>query len=131
MNLAALSAMLKPGDDKARSSHWPETRHAHLLVESFCQACGTILNLTVHHIFPFHLFPQLELFDGNLITLCETPSTNCHFLFGHDRNWKLYVPTVRDTVKLVLAALKDRKDSSKLEQPPAWMLEQAAKLRAA
>jgi hypothetical protein len=43
--------------------------------------------LEVHHIRPFHLYPQLELEPGNLITLCERDGRDCHFTFGHFHNW--------------------------------------------
>jgi 5-methylcytosine-specific restriction enzyme A len=42
----------------------------------------------VHHIKPFHLFPDLELSFANLITLGEAcPTGNHHLLFGHLGYW--------------------------------------------
>lgn len=43
---------------------------------------------------PFHLFPELELDDSNLITLCEKSGHDCHFIFGHFHDWTLYNPNV-------------------------------------
>ena len=77
-----------------RSSRWPAKRADILLAHPFCAVCGNKSNLNVHHIKPYHLFPELELADSNLIVLCEGPVVNCHFLFGHLRNWKAYNPEV-------------------------------------
>lgn len=43
---------------------------------------------------PFHLHPELELDQSNLITLCEKPGHDCHFTFGHFHNWALFNPDV-------------------------------------
>src|SRR5262249_5614140 len=83
-----------------RSSKWPKVRNAHLKKQPICQVCGGREHLQVHHRKPYHLHPSLELVDSNLITLCENPSSNCHFLFGHLRNWKAFNPNVsRDAAK--------------------------------
>jgi hypothetical protein len=51
-----------------------------------CEACGTTAELNVHHIKPFHIYPELELDHTNLITLCRVH----HFTIGHDSDgpWK-------------------------------------------
>lgn len=81
--------------DKLRSPHWPAIRRAHLAREPSCQACGGVDQLEVHHIRPFHLHPDLELDQANLITLCEHPAHNCHFHVGHFFNWHAWNPRVR------------------------------------
>jgi 5-methylcytosine-specific restriction enzyme A len=43
---------------------------------------------------PFHVHPELELDDANLITLCEKPGHDCHFVFGHFHDWKRWNPDV-------------------------------------
>jgi len=48
----------------------------------------------VHHVRPVHLFPELELEPGNLVTLCEGETMNCHLFFGHLGWWKAWNPTV-------------------------------------
>lgn len=78
-----------------RSHHWPTIRASHLKKEPRCQACGTSKLLNVHHIIPYHLNPTLELLASNLITLCETPSRNCHFALGHLLDWRAYNPSIR------------------------------------
>jgi 5-methylcytosine-specific restriction endonuclease McrA len=58
--------------------------------------CGHDKDLNVHHIKPFHEFPELELVDANLITLCEgVLRGRDHLRFGHLGNWKISNPNVR------------------------------------
>jgi 5-methylcytosine-specific restriction enzyme A len=70
-----------------RSSQWPDLRRKWLVREPQCQCCNKITKLQVHHIRPVHLYPELELDENNLITLCENPTMNCHFIYGHCLNW--------------------------------------------
>lgn len=76
-----------------RSSQWPKCRKAKLAEQKTCEACGSKKSLEVHHIKPFHLFPDLELVQSNLMVLCEGEGCNCHFTFGHLLNWKSYNPS--------------------------------------
>lgn len=78
-----------------RSSKWAAKRAEHLLKFPTCAACGTKEHLEVHHVRPFHLHPEDELKDENLLTLCETPSHNCHLIFGHLLLWASYNVDVR------------------------------------
>lgn len=86
-----------------RSPEWPAVRKAHLDANPTCAACGGTANVEVHHIKPFHLFPDLELVDSNLITLCEKPGHSCHFVFGHYHDWYKYSPDVTTIVASYLA----------------------------
>lgn len=81
-----------------RSPQWPGVRAAHLLKEPECQLCGGTTSLQVHHIRPFHIHPELELEDSNLITLCTGNNTiNCHVRFGHLDNFKdKWNPNIRE-----------------------------------
>lgn len=81
-----------------RSSQWPAVRAAHILKEPFCQLCGGTTSLQVHHIRPFHIHPELELDDSNLITLCTGNNTiNCHVRFGHADNFRTkWNPNIRE-----------------------------------
>jgi 5-methylcytosine-specific restriction endonuclease McrA len=83
-----------------RSGEWQSLRKR--FVESYprCKACGSTLDLNVHHIEPFHMRPELELEWSNLITLCREH----HFKIGHDPDgpwrwkrpsWSLSNPNVR------------------------------------
>jgi len=89
-----------------RSDKWPRIRKAHLAKSPTCAVCGGSKKLEVHHIRPFHLHPDLELEDSNLITLCENKAdgVNCHLLFGHLGNFKSFNTNVRRD-----AALWDKK----------------------
>lgn len=69
---------------KARSSHWRTKRREILAKQPRCVVCGGKHKLEVHHIDPFHLAPEKELLDDNLIVLCESnPHFNCHLIVGH------------------------------------------------
>ena len=91
---------------KTRSSKWPTVRAAHLKRQPACAACGCTSPVEVHHIRPFHLFPEMELDPANLITLCESKSHNCHLLFGHCLNWRKYNPQVCPDAAACLAMLR-------------------------
>ena len=90
-----------------RSGRWPRVRAAHLAANPTCAVCGTRENLEVHHIQPFHLFPELELDPGNLLTLCESPTHNDHLLFGHLLNWSLWNPAVVRDAEWMLGRLRN------------------------
>ena len=53
-----------------------------------CAACGRRANVVAHHKQPFHLHPELELDESNLIPLCEGRTVNCHLAIGHLFSWK-------------------------------------------
>lgn len=79
---------------EGRSPRWHEKEQEHLNKEPFCRACGTRKYLIVHHKIPVSWDPTQELVDTNLITMCETPSHNCHFVIGHLCDWTSYNPEV-------------------------------------
>lgn len=82
-----------------RSPHWSKVRNEHLEKHPVCEVCGVKKPLNVHHIKPFHIYPDLELVDSNLITLCETPGRNCHFVLGHLMNWSSWNVDIWEWVK--------------------------------
>lgn len=73
-----------------RSSQWRRVRAEHLKNNPVCAICEGETKLRVHHIKPFHLYPELELEPSNLLTLCECLSygINCHLLVGHLGNYR-------------------------------------------
>lgn len=75
---------------KRRSKHWRAKRKEFLSKNPACAICGSLKKLEVHHIKPFHVFPELELVDSNLIVLCESGEHgfNCHLFFGHFANYR-------------------------------------------
>jgi 5-methylcytosine-specific restriction endonuclease McrA len=91
----------------ARSPRWPAVRGAHLKRNPTCAACGTKDKLEVHHVHPFHLFPNLELEPSNLLTLCETGG-NCHLFIGHHKLFKSYNLQARKDAEVLLQKIKAR-----------------------
>lgn len=91
-----------------RSYKWRSTRNNHLKLNPTCEACGRKTNLTVHHKVPVHIDPTRELDPANLKTLCEFPSLNCHFTFGHLGDWASYNTHVDEDCTLFLQRIKGR-----------------------
>jgi 5-methylcytosine-specific restriction enzyme A len=79
---------------KARSPKWPRVQRAHLAKHPTCALCGGKRELNVHHVLPYHLFPDRELDRRNLVTLCRG-AMNCHLVFGHLGNYSAFNPLVR------------------------------------
>lgn len=96
----------KPGG--CRDPRWPKVRDAHLLREPLCQVCGRKDFLQAHHVLPFHTHPELELAEGNLLTLCEPSHGGCHLLFGHLGNFQSWNPYVRRDAHLMRERIKSR-----------------------
>lgn len=88
------------GIGKKRSSHWGSVREHFLKNNSVCACCHSNIKLNVHHKKPFHLHPELELDENNLITLCMSKS-ECHFLLGHGGDFKAYNDNIDDDVKII------------------------------
>lgn len=74
-----------------RSPKWRSVRAKFLESHSECAACGTKEGLEVHHVEPYHEHPSKELDLDNLITVCR----DCHFMFGHLRDWTSWNADVR------------------------------------
>ena len=96
-----------------RSPHWPTVRKSYLEKHPLCECCGGHEKLNVHHVHPFHLHPELELEESNLITLCEGDQVNCHLAIGHLFNFKLYNPEVRKTSAELLELFTKKKQEIK------------------
>ena len=73
-----------------RSNKWSKIRKAHLKGTPVCEVCRSKTKLEVHHIIPFNIAPDLELYPDNLMTLCENKKygINCHLLIGHLGNYR-------------------------------------------
>lgn len=84
-----------------RSPKWRKFRDDKLKGQS-CSLCGGRKSLVLHHIIPFHLAPDKELDDDNVIILCEAKryGINCHLLAGHWGNWQRANPYVVAFVKM-------------------------------
>lgn len=95
-----------------RSSQWPRVRAEHLKRFPTCAACGTDKHLAVHHRVPVHEDASQELSALNLLTLCESPSLNCHLFFGHAKNWRAWNPLVVVDAARTLRMILQRKESA-------------------
>ena len=104
-----------PVYSRARSPHWSTIRAAFLRKFPTCAACGTAEFLTVHHKKPYHLFPDLELIESNLITLCESPAHNDHFIFGHLLSWTSWNERVVTDAEAFLERVRHRPGAEKRE----------------
>ena len=106
--LKAIKDLTKGKPLALRSSHWDEVRDSFLANNNSCAACGSKNNLQVHHIKPFHLFPEEELNLNNLITLCEGKNNKCHLNIGHHGNWKNNNPDVVNEAKKFLDLINNK-----------------------
>ena len=87
---------------KNRSPEWDKVRDEAVEKAGKCAACGSVNKLQVHHIAPFHLHPELELDENNLIVLCMDEE-ECHLKIGHGGSFKSYNPSVVDSAVAFLA----------------------------
>jgi hypothetical protein len=81
-----------------RSSGWPHVEREFLKTNYLCAACGGMERLQVHHKKPFHLHPELELDEKNLIVLCMGMGRDCHLLIGHGDDFKAFNPGVLEDI---------------------------------
>jgi hypothetical protein len=87
--------------DTQRSPKWRAVQHAFLQMKPTCAACGSNIELQVHHIKPFHLHPELELQPSNLITMCMSAG-ECHLLVAHGGSFACYNPNVVEDAATLL-----------------------------
>ena len=94
----------------ARSTQWPAVRRAYLKTHGRCAVCDGTKKLDVHHIAPFHIYPELELEAANFITLCENnkDGVNCHLFVGHLGNFKSYNSDARADAAIWNKKIRDR-----------------------
>ena len=102
--LATLKGGPAPIGAGERSPGWQAERNKHIKGNGSCRACGATTKLEVHHILPFHLYPALEMVEENWITLCK----DCHYLFGHLKDWKSWNATVVEDSRVYLNKRKNR-----------------------
>lgn len=81
--------------NSTRSPQWRAVREQ-FLTDKVCACCGGRVKLVAHHILPFHVAPESELDQGNLIALCEAEKygINCHLLMGHLGDFRDWNPLV-------------------------------------
>ena len=70
----------------SRSSEWPAFKKEYALTHlPVCAICGGTAQLNLHHLRPFHVFPELELDPTNVVWLCNAKL--CHIRVGHLSNF--------------------------------------------
>jgi cytochrome c553 len=99
-----------------RSGQWRGVRDAYVAAHPTCEACGDKDAVQVHHVLPFHLWPEKELDPTNLITLCP----RCHIALGHLGDFRAFNPLVRQDAARHLAEVKarpyKREDAARFEK---------------
>lgn len=71
---------------------WRRARSIYIRRHGLCAMCGAGKKLEVHHVVPYSKSEALRYDQTNLITLCR----ECHFRFGHGRNWHKSNPDIRN-----------------------------------
>lgn len=75
-----------PRSFRGRSPKWSSLRDRFTKEKKRCAISGLETDLEVHHVKPFHLFPDLELEWDNLCLLTRP----IHYLVGHCCKWSYY-----------------------------------------
>jgi 5-methylcytosine-specific restriction protein A len=86
--------LLLASRSKGNNTEWERLKKRYMILHPDCAVCGerNPRKLVVHHIKPYHIFPELELDEDNLITLCEGDrhSANHHLFVGHLMSYKSF-----------------------------------------
>lgn len=66
--------------------------------------------ISVHHLIPFNLRPDLELSSDNFLTLCEDGEggINHHIFVGHLSSYHSYNPNAVSDARLWAEKIRDR-----------------------
>ena len=99
---------------------WRSVRDRYVSKNPACAVCGKASNLSVHHKLPVSLYPDRELDEENLVTLCQNNSFNCHFVVGHLMNWNSYNPDVDADISYWRRRLRGRLEKKSLLQFFRW-----------
>lgn len=92
-----------------RSPAWAPFRDRFIAENPFCAGCSRQTYLEVHHITPYHVCPDLECDEANLVVLCR----DCHWHIGHLRDWRLANPHVLEDA----AGYRRRYTEARAEKP--------------
>ena len=77
---------------EGRSSKWPAFKKQYALTHlPVCAICCGTQDLNLHHLRPFHVFPELELDPQNVVWLCN--AKQCHIRVGHLGNFQSINPS--------------------------------------
>lgn len=77
-----------------RHPDWPKKSRAWMAAgHGVCEVCGSKATV-VHHLWPFHFYPELEMEEWNWHAVCEGEgrSLNCHLTIGHSGTFRAFNP---------------------------------------
>lgn len=97
------------GVKERRSGKWGALEKKFLSEHPACEVCGSKSHLQIHHKKPFHIHPELELDENNLITLCMN-AHECHLKIGHGGSFRSYNANIEEDVKTL------KQDLSKFDE---------------
>lgn len=90
-----------------RSPEWSRERAAFIRDNPRCCITGDTKDVDVHHVKPFHLYPELELVRSNLRTIRR----DLHLLIGHSGDWSAFNENFDEDVALMRRRRNERKYS--------------------
>jgi 5-methylcytosine-specific restriction protein A len=76
----------------SRSPRWASFRREH--IKDKCEVCRKGHFLELHHIKPYHLFPEEETNSDNVVTVCRS----CHFSWCHFFSWKKFNSQIKSDI---------------------------------
>lgn len=126
--IAAVLNIADPGrsvSGRPRSGRWPRLRRAHLARQPGCAVCDAEDDCDAHHVYPYHVFPHLELDPANLITLCRAH----HLFFGHLGEWAAFNPLVREHAGIARFCLQARAALMRIARAEAKARQQRTRRR--
>ena len=88
-----------------RSPEWRKVRKAFAKENPTCYICAK-RSIQVHHCIPFHVAPDLELEEKNLISFCP----RCHLFVGHNGNFREINTTVKADARYWRTKFNNHKD---------------------
>lgn len=108
--LLICATLLSVAASPARSPAWRSVRAAFLRDNPVCAACEARATVA-HHVIPFHVRPDLELCDTNLIAFCGRH----HLIFGHLESWRSWNTRAAEDAALWKERLARRPFAAKKE----------------
>lgn len=73
-----------------------------------CAVCGSKKGVALHHLRPFHLHPELELEENNMLWVCERPGHDHHFMVAHLEDYKSFNPTAKEDAEIWRKKIQER-----------------------
>lgn len=82
---------------------WRRARNIYYSGHPTCEMCGSPKKPEVHHVLSYAKHPDYRYDQSNLITLCH----ECHFRFGHGRNWRTNNRAIRELAAYTMKVLSE------------------------